>query len=54
MILANRIHCKILVYKYRDDIFRYYERRQSQRRQRFDLELDAIFISVFINLATWN
>ena len=34
---------KILVLKYRDDIFRYYERRQSQRLQRFDLELDAIF-----------
>ena len=37
---------KILVYMYRVDILRLYERRQSQRLQRFDLELDAIFISV--------
>ena len=29
-------------------------KRQSQQLQRFDLELDAIFISVFINRATWN
>ena len=32
----------------------YYERRQSQRLKRFDLELDAILISVFINRAMWN
>ena len=33
----------------------YYERSgESQRLQRFDLELDAIFKSVFINRAMWN
>ena len=51
---SNRILCKMLVYKYRDDMFRCGERRQSQRRRRFDLKLDAIFISVIINLVTWN
>ena len=45
-------HSTILIYKYRDDSFRYYERRQSQRQQRFDLELDIIFISVLINLGS--
>ena len=56
VILApfQSIHNKILVYKYQDDIFRYYESRESQRLNRFDLELDAIFISVFINRAMWN
>ena len=44
----------IVVYKYRYDICRYYERRESQRLQRFDLELDAILISVFINRTTWK
>ena len=51
---SNRIRCKILMYKFRDDIFRCYEKRQSQRRWRFDLKLDTIVISLFINLATWN
>ena len=32
----------------------YFKKRVSQRLQRFDLELDAIFISVFINRTTWN
>ena len=43
-----------MVCKYRDDIFRYYERREAQRLRRIDLELDAIFIGVFINQVTWN
>ena len=54
MILAlfKSIHSQILIYG--DDICRYYEKRESERLQRFDLELDAILISVFINQATWN
>ena len=31
-----------LVFKYQDDIFRYYKGRQSQQLQRFDPELNAI------------
>ena len=38
------MNSKILVRKYRDDIFKYYERSESQRLRRIDLELDA----------TWN
>ena len=41
----------VLVWKYRDDI---YERRESQRLRRIDLELDTIFVGVFINEVTWN
>ena len=29
-------------------------KEESRRLQRFDLELNAIFISLFINRATWN
>ena len=54
MILALFLHSKILVWKYRDDILRYYERRESQRLRRIDLELDAIFVGVFINQVTWK
>ena len=33
---------------YGDDICRYYEKRESQRLQRIDLELDAILMSVLL------
>ena len=42
-------NCKILACKYGDDICRYYEKRESERLHKFDLELEAILISVFIN-----
>ena len=52
---SSHIHSKILVYKYLIiSSGSYYERRESQWLPKFDLELYAILISVFINRATWN
>ena len=52
--IPDSIQSKGLVCKYGDDIFRYHERRESQQPQRIDLKLDAIFVGVLINQATWN